>query len=161
MSTSIPARLVSLAVVERLSTITGVTVFLRRVGSVPGSGSYVEPPTVSATDQRVRPYVVVYPSALTDAHSRSGALRPGSMWRTQLTCVAGDFEALDPLCDAVATVLDGWRPAFPLPYHNVLNGPVGPEDFAVSGASRVDEDVSPPRFWLPLFYQFVLGGQRT
>jgi len=162
MGSAIPRRVVTDALVTRLETIPNLTVYLRRVGFVRGvtdapGGQEVPPPTVSVTDRRVRPYVVVYPTAGMNAHPRLDYAVPGLVWDVQLTCVAGDESAIDPVVDLVTGCLDGWRPVFPGPYDQVVNGPFAAVPGYDPGPVRRDDDVTPARFWTPLEYRVVLG----
>lgn len=150
----IPRRVLSTALVARLDEIANATVYLRRVGFVLGQTGEVPPPTVSSTDKRVRPYIVVHPSAgYTGPDRRLDASTAGRVYTPQITCVAGDETALEPLLDAVAAKLDDWRPTLPEPHTNADLGRFRPLVGYDPGPASRDDDVTPARFWTPLLYR--------
>lgn len=152
----LPRRVLEARVDARLKEIANLTVYLRRVGHVIGTPDDVPPPTVSENDLRVRPYVVQHPSpGRAWPNRRLVGYETGIGWTTQLTCVTGDEEGLGPLVDAVSARFDNWLPTFAAPHADkparrfrLLNDP---------GPSQRDEDVRPPRYWVPLIYQLPVG----
>ena len=99
---------------------------------------------------------MVYPSpGAPSGDTRLDGSTAGDTVTFQLTCVAGDEYALDPVLDAVKARFDDWRPVLPDPYDGqpigrsrLLNDP---------GPSRRDDNESPPRFWVPLIYSNTLN----
>ncbi len=143
---SVPRRLLTAAVRDRVDAIANLTVYLREVAP--------NPPTISADDLRVLPYAVIYPSPGVPVDSRFCGDRARLSWTVQVTCVAGDNEAIDPVVDAVTAQLEGWRPVLPEPHDalrigklRLLNDP---------GPSRRDDDVAPARFYVPLIYGLAI-----
>lgn len=154
MGSGLPRRVVTSALIARLNEVGNVTVYLRRVGYVLGSVVEVPPPTVSDTDRRVRPYVVVHPSPGTPGpDQRLDSSSVGRVYGPQITCVVGDEVALDVLVDAVTDRLDGWRPVFAAPYASVDVGRFRSLRGFDPGPGRRDDDVTPARFWTPLQYR--------
>lgn len=153
----VPLRVLEQVVDARLKEIANVTVYLRQVGHVLGSPSVTDPPTISADDLRVRPYVVQHPSpGSRGTDQRLAGMVVDRRWSTQLTCVVGDAEALGPLVDAVEGKFNEWRPVLPAPY----NVTVMPSWFTRSfdpGPSQKDDDITPSRFYVPLIYDLNLN----
>jgi hypothetical protein len=145
MTVTVPRRLLVTAVNDRLDTIPNLTVYLRTVDP--------EPPTISDTDQRVRPYVVQHPSPGMTDDVRLGGTRNGLTWTTQLTVVAGTPDALEPVVDAITTRLDNWRPTFTGEHANTIVGRL--HLLNDPGPSRRDDNESPARYWTPLIYQLT------
>jgi hypothetical protein len=144
---AVPRRVLVDALAAR-ATIPNVTVYKRLVAPAP--------PTISANDLRVKPYVVLHPSAgVTGPDERLGGDRVGLAETFQLSCVAGEEKALDLLVDAITARFDEWRPALAAPYDVVVLGRC--RMLNDPGPSRRDDDVAPPRFWTPLIYGLVVN----
>lgn len=141
------------AMVARLDeAVPNTTIYLRRVGHVLGQPDDVPPPTVSDTDRRVKPYVVVYPSpGVAGPDRRLGTLQHGRVFAAQTTLVAGDETALDILVRHVESALHDWRPQL----GRADVGRVRPAGFD-PGVSLRDDDVTPPRFWVPLQWRIPI-----
>jgi hypothetical protein len=146
MTTLVVGLDLAIPVDTRLRTLNGVSVYLGEVvGAVPlltdGSG-------------RVAPYLVQYPSP--------GMPRPDHMagmffnldWSTQITCVAGYLSDCIHLAGRVHKLLAGWPVALSAGNTGRLAPPTGFDP----GPIRRDDDVNPPRFYVPLQYQLSAAG---
>lgn len=104
------------------------------------------PPTISADDLRVKPYIVLHPSpGYPSLDVRLDGTHVGLTWGFQITCVSGiSFDVLS-IVDVVDAALDGWRPD-PSMGRCRLNPDVDP------GPVRSDIGQTPTRFWIPLLY---------
>lgn len=142
---TISRRVLANTVEARVKTLTGVTVYRGEITSTP--------PTISADNLRVKPYVIL--------HSASG--RPGPeedlcgddadlVWSFQLKCVAGYSTDCDGLVDRVAALFERWW----IPIDSALTSSRCRQLNDLGIANR-DDDVSPPRFWFPLVYVIHLG----
>lgn len=144
---AVPRRVLVEALAAR-AAITNVTVYVRQVAA--------SPPTVSTEDLRVKPYVVLYPSAgVAGPDTRLGGDRVGLAESFQITCVAGEEKALDLLTEAVANRFEEWRPTLAAPYDTVVLGRA--RQLNDSGPNQRDDDVKPPRFWTPLVYGLLVN----
>lgn len=153
MSSLISRKTITDLLCSRLAEIPNTTVYLRRVGFKPGTNTHTPPPTVSSTDLRVRPYLVVYPSPGMDGPDRRLDSRTnGRIYRPQITCVVGDETAIDLLVDAVSTKLDGWRPTLPGPLPSNAVGHFRPLAGFDPGPTGRDDDITPARFYTALQY---------
>lgn len=128
-------------VVANANTIPNVTVY--------NGGITSTPPTISADDLRVRPYVVAYAGAGRPGFDqRLAGNDTGLAWGFQLKCVTGRPEDLDPLIDAVTARFQLWRPTAgtsrELTRARQVNDPPPAQE---------DEAETPPRFWTALVYQ--------
>jgi hypothetical protein len=134
---------ISDAVEARLNTLTGVTVYRSEVATTP--------PTVANSGGRVAPYVVLYPAATTPTDDLDLAdTTSDCSYAMQLTCVAGYSPDCEYLVDRVQALIFRWAPTVAGVAFASFRPPVGYQ----SGPVRRDQDVSPPRFWVPL--QFVI-----
>lgn len=145
MTATVPRRLLVAAVDNRLHSISNLAVYLRTVDP--------KPPTISDTDQRVRPYVVQHPAPGMTDDIRLGGTRNGLTWTTQLTVVAGTPDALDVVVDAITDRIDNWRPKFSGDHTNTLVGRL--HLLNDPGPTRRDDNESPARYWTPLIYQLT------
>jgi hypothetical protein len=127
------------AVLTRLGEVSGLTVY---DGEVPNT------PPVSAEDGRVRPYAVVYPGAGAPVRGSLSGATSEVPWAFQVTAVGGDrsrclwaVKKVDGvLLDVRLTVTD-WSTS------RITRDP-GPD-------IRADNDVQPPRFYVPLLYRLT------
>lgn len=136
------------AAIKTQATIPNVTTYLRQPAPAP--------PTINADDLRVKPYLVIHPSPGGPSEdARLGGEVVGKNFSFQLTCAVGDETALEVLIDAVTSRFDEWHPVLPSPY-DVL--PIGRFRLLNDvGPSRRDQDIKPPRFWVPLIYGNTLN----
>lgn len=133
--------------------LTGIT-YLSAVypGEVP------DKPTIAGgndpdPDGRVAPYAVVYPSPgarSTDARDAADTDRSLD-WLVQVTVAAGYRDDLLAALDDVTAALDGWAPVIDGISCNALRAPAGYDP----GPVRRDDDVDPPRFYVPLQYRLT------
>lgn len=127
-------------------TVPNVTFYLVTVPQTP--------PTISADDLRVRPYVTLHPGGglpSTDRNQADDVVEHA--WTFQLNVVAGDPRAVAPMADLFAGRLEGWQP--------VDDPEVGRcRQLVDLGNALTDHAVAPPRFWLPLIYQVAVGDPR-
>lgn len=106
-----------------------------------------DPPKDS--DGGVQPYAVVHPGAgAGDANALDDT--PAQLaWPFQITCVGGDVDRCTWAVDAVRDQLDGATLM-------VAGATVGRlREDGDSGPLRVDDDVTPPRLYLPLLYRVL------
>lgn len=155
MAAAVPRRIL-VAALEARATIPNVTTYVRKVGLVLGEDDPVPPPTISADDLRVRPYLVIYPSpGGPGSDERLGGDIVDLATTFQLTCATGDESAIDPFVDIVTDLFDEWRPVLPAPYENVILGRC--RLLNDPGPARRDDDESPSRFWTPLIYGLLVN----
>lgn len=160
----ISRRQLTLAVAERAAGVTNATGYLGKVGALYGlpgvTSTPDDPPTKSATDLRVKPYYVLFPSAGTpdtdDGGERSAAGPYDEFvdldWPVQITAVAGDLQDLLALVDRVHARFYRWTPSG-LP-DGVRCGPFGVPDGWNPGV-LTDTQFTPHRLYLPLRYQLT------
>jgi hypothetical protein len=135
-------------VLTRLRQLDGVAVYDGEILNDDGS---THPPAMSDQDPRVGPYVVWYPWGRRATGQYAVSMEETDLvYGGQATCGAGYRPDLEYLLDRVDALLNGWTP---VPADGVLDGvafgqfrrPIG----FTAGSIRRDDDVSPPRFWLP------------
>lgn len=146
----IERRLATDAVLARLQTLTGVTVYDAEVPTDPPLITHADG-TVDAA-QRVAPYVVLFP--LPGAPSADGDLADTDLdlvitW--QIDAAAGYRRDLEHLIDRVDALLRRWAPAVDGCTVSGLRHPIGFAAGAIRPATAATPQ--PPRFWLPLQYQ--------
>lgn len=129
----------------RAQLATATEARLRTIQNVTGYRGKVDPspPTISATDLRVRPYWVLQtgPGQPNDARMTGDLV--GVDWAFKVTVAAGRPEDLDQLFDAVDATLNGWLPFAETSrcWQDVDYTP---------GTALWDTDVTPARVFLPL-----------
>jgi len=139
-----PRRLVHKAVLARLQTLAGVTVY---DGEVPSA-----PPTIDDGSGRVKPYLVLYAGVGSrpgdpDLAECSSDAEPSF----QTTCVAGYPADLLNLIERVITLLETWAPAVAdttSTQPRVVNDP---------GTARRDDSTTPPRWYVPLVWRLTVS----
>ncbi len=142
--TTISRHELTVAVFDRLDTLANLTVFKAEVPS--------KPPVIDDASGRVGPYAVVYPTGGTpNSDVDLGDSNDDLDWGVQVTVAAGYLEDLMYTVDQVDGLLFRWSPTLAGAHVGRLHPPLGFN----SGPARRDEDVSPPRFWLPLLYQLT------
>lgn len=157
---TIPRRELAAAVAERLTTVTNATGYVGQIGAMNGLPGVVvtpnDPPPKSTTDQRVKPYFVLFP----------GIGRPGPEldlgdchvdldWPIQVTAAAGDTDDLLALVDRIDAVLHRWSPGiFGAAPDQGIAGPLRPLPGYVP-PFLTDTKVDPPRLYTPLQYQLT------
>jgi len=148
--TTISRLTLSDAVVARLGTLPGVTVYK---GEVPDAPPVIEAGGFPDAAGRVAPYVVIYGSAGTPNTSQAdlGDAADDLDWGVQVTVAAGYEDDCLHTVDRVHTALYRWAPTG-LGAGIVAGGLRPPVGFD-PGPARIDNDVQPPRFWLPLLYR--------
>jgi hypothetical protein len=120
-------------VLTRLRQLDGVAVYDGEILNDDGS---THPPAMSDQDPRVGPYVVWYPWGRRATGQYAVSMEETDLvYGGQATCGAGYRPDLEYLLDRV---VDGV--AF-----GQFRRPIG----FTAGSIRRDDDVSPPRFWLP------------
>lgn len=125
-----------------LDGITGINAFDGVVPNTPAKDP----------DGTVHAYAVYYPSAGRRTSGRLNAV-PGKLtWSFQVTCVGGDRNRCLRCVSKVTTALTGERLDLFDGYSGQIREPgdVGPV--------RVDRDVAPPRFYLPLLFGVHIAG---
>lgn len=138
---TVPRMALAAAVKARLETLAGVTVY---DGEVPS-----RPPVIPDGTGRVMPYVVIYPSpGRPHDDADLGECNDDLDWTVQVTCAAGHVRDLLDLVDRVHSLLHRWAPVVDGVNVGRLQWPRGYD----AGPSRRDEDVDPPRHFLPLLY---------
>lgn len=151
-------RLLALAVATRLSGITPVTLgYFGQIGrpltSPAPAGWVTDPPPKSADDQRVQPYLILFPGAGTDGPDQDLADTATDLtapWT--VTCAAGDIEDLLALLDRVDARLNRWIPAIT----GATCGPVHPlPGYNPGPTPLVDQQFTPGRLYVPLQYQTI------
>lgn len=145
---AISRRALAGAVAARLNTITAATVYYGQVGRLVNGTLGHQPPTKSATDLRVKPYVVLYPGAGGDGPDEDLAQSVTDLTLPhQVTAVAGDVDDLLALVDRVDALLLKWAPTFP----GLFCGPL--TRLPGAGAPLLtDTTQDPPRLYVPLQY---------
>jgi len=130
------------AVLVKLRTLSGVTVYDAEVPD--------DPPTISVSDLRVKPYVVLYPLGSQRGVEPSVSGDDGDIrYGCQVTCVGGHRKDAEFLADRVDALLYHWTPAV----DGVVFGRFEPPAGYDAGSVRPDLSVSPPRFYIPLDYR--------
>lgn len=146
IATSVPRKTLGDLAEARLKTLSGVTVYR---GEVPG-----EPPVIQSGGRpdasgRVAPYVVLWPGAGRPSAEQDAAdSRADLEWPFQLTCVAGYSADCERLVDRVDALIYRWAPTLAGFGFGSCKPPLGFDP----GPIRKDEQVKPPRFYLPLQY---------
>ncbi|WP_193613160.1 hypothetical protein [Nocardioides lijunqiniae] len=102
---------------------------------------------------RVRSYAVVYPGAGTpNGDVDLGDSSADLDWSVQVTVAAGFTDDVLDAADFVHDRLHRWRPTGLTGVH--ADGLIPPPGFD-PGPVRVDRDLKPHRFWLPLQYRLT------
>ena len=128
----------------RLDTLTGVTVYRSEVPS--------SPPTITGSDGRVKPYVVLWPFGGVPAREQDlGDQSTDIDYGGQLDCVAGYIEDCEALIDRVHPLVYRWSPTIAGLSFGGFRPPVGFQP----GAVQKNEAVNPPRYWVPLQYRLA------
>lgn len=124
---------------------------LRTIENIAGYRGDVNPPppTISATDLRVRPYWVLHTGPGRPDDERMTGDLAGTEWAFKLTAAAGRPEDLDRLFDVIDATLAGWRP-FPSTSRCWQDADYTPD------TALWDRDVTPPRVFLPLRFTIHL-----
>lgn len=115
------------------------------------------PPSVSAHDPRVAPYVVYWPDlghpGFDDGNTELGDGHRDLVYTPQFTCVAGYPEACANLVDDLHAALHGWIPPVPAEWSaSPMRVPPG----YTTRLTRED-DITPPRFSGFPQYQTVIS----
>lgn len=139
----IQLRLITEQLLTRLRTLTAVEVYDAEVPA--------HPPALAGDDEgRVGPYVVAYPSAGTPTSETDLADSSDDLVYTfQLTCAAGYRADCEYLIDRVRPLMRSWAPVLDGVNFGLVRPPVGYDP----GPIRRDQDVTPPRFYVPLQYR--------
>jgi hypothetical protein len=133
-------KLITDAVVARAGTLANLQIF---------RGEIDAPITLLANTDRIGRYLVIYPFGGTDGPDRNLADAGGDLTYGFQATVAAGFEAdCEYLVDQVRGLFNRWVPAVTGVVFGAFRPPVGYQP----GPVRRDDDVSPPRFWLPLQY---------
>lgn len=156
---SISRRTLALAVATRLVDVTNATGYLGQIGArngLPGlENTPADPPTKGGTDQRVKPYFVLFPGV----GSPSTEVDLGDSFIDldvpfQITAAAGDTEDLLALVDRIHDCLYRWAPGVltdegvtPV----VIGGPLRTPPGYVPPV-LTDTNVTPHRLYTPLQY---------
>lgn len=153
---AISRRLLAWAIAPRLidKASTGIGYYGRIGRALPGqqlqpAGTIpADPPPKSPTDQRVKPYYVLYPSPGTPGGDEDLAATTEALdWIFQITVAGGDIDDVLALADRIHGALHRWTPTVG---GGVLTGPVGVPSGYNPGPVLLDRDVSPPRHFTPL-----------
>jgi hypothetical protein len=136
-------KLITDAVVARANTLTNLVVFRGEVDR--------QLPTLTNSD-RVNRYAVIHPFGRTGGPDPNLGDATGDLtYGFQINCVAG-FEAdCEFLVDQVDALFNRWIPTVV----GLVFGAFRPPPGYQPGAIRPNDNVKPPRFWLPLQYQIV------
>lgn len=110
------------------------------------------PPAISPTDQRVKPYAVVYPFG---GHQSSDGTVGGEsqdlVYGCQITVAAGHRKDCENAVDKVAAFMFG----LVLDVDGLACGKFAPPFGSEPGPIQRDTVVVPPRFYLPLNYRMT------
>jgi hypothetical protein len=127
------------AVLTLLGGVSGLTVY---------DGLVPKTPPVSAEDGAVLPYAAVYPGAGAPTRGSLSGATSEVPWGFQVTAVGGDrSRCLWAVKKVDAVLLDQRLTVTDWSTSRIVREP-GPD-------MRLDEDVKPPRFWIPLLYQLT------
>lgn len=150
MTDTITRRALDELIIERLNTITGVTVY--DDGEVPKT-----PPPLSSSDPRVGPYIVYWTDTghpgFDPGNTELGDSRRDLVYTPQFTCVAGYRVACVKLLDRVHATLHGWIPPVPVAWS------ASPMRIPLGYTARIvrEDDVTPSRFSAFPQYQTVVS----
>lgn len=150
MTATITRRELDELIIDRVrTTLAGVTMY---DGEVPKT-----PPSVSAHDPRVAPYVVYWPDlghpGFDDGNTELGDGGRDLVYTPQFTCVAGYRTACTHLIDRLHAALNGWIPPVPAEWSaSPMRVPPG----YTTRLTRED-DITPPRFSGFPQYQTVIS----
>jgi hypothetical protein len=144
VGSSIRSQLITDVVFTRISTLApSVAVYRSEV---------VDNPPSLPGDDRVGPYVVLYPFP---GHPGPGGDLGGTAddldYTCQVTCAAGYAPDCEHLVDRVHQLLYKWTPSVAGIVLGQLNPPPGYDP----GPVRIDRTISPPRFSVPLQYRLT------
>jgi hypothetical protein len=133
------------AVMTRLDTVTNAVGWL---------GEPDTPLPLLGDGRTVGPHWVLYPSPGTPTDELDLADTVIDLdWLFQVTCVAGDPMDLLPLVGRVDAALYRWRPTI----EGVTTGAFRPPSGFDPGQMRVDDSVTPHRFYLPMQYRCIVS----
>lgn len=139
---TVSARLLADEVWDLLRTVTNVNHFRGEVASAPP----LDP------DGRVHAYDVFYPGAGWRASNRLGAGLNRLEWTFQVTCVGGDDNRCLWCVDKVRAMLTGAR----IQLDGARPGRI--RELGDRGPVIRDDDVNPPRYFLPLDFGVYVAG---
>lgn len=145
-------RAVANAIAARLAGVTNATGYYGQVGRLLNGTLGPDPQPKSATDQRVQPYFVLYPSG--GAPGPDPDLGDGNRDMTQnhqVTAAAGDIEDLLALVDRIVDRLYLWTPTVT----GLVLGPLRFPPGYVPGPVLADKNFTPNRLYVPLLYQLT------
>lgn len=143
-------RPLSLALVAQLETVPHLNVFL---GDVPDDVPVIEGPDGPDSSGRVAPYAVVHGGAGEPGINPSLAPIPSDfVWRPQVTFAAGYTEDLLAALDRALPAINLWSPVIA----GVRIGHLRPALGFDPGTFRRDDDIRPPRFYVPTLWQLHL-----
>lgn len=143
MPSTIRSQLITDQIYARLGNLTGVEVYRSEVDD--------QPPRLP-NDDRVGPYVVLYP--FPGKQGPSGDLALASVdadYGCQVTCAAGYSADCENLVDRTHPLLYGWSPTIDGLAFGRLQPPPGYDP----GPVRIDRTIAPPRFSVPLQYRLI------
>lgn len=154
------ARLVAAAIATRLVTVTNAVGYYGQIGRpLPGqaltpAGTIPPAPLPkSPTDQRVRPYFVLYPGALGDGPDTDLALcAVDGTLPISITAAGGDVDDVLALIDRIEAALYRWQPTIPGLVCGLVDHPTGYQGAAL----LVDRDLSPHRLYAVLPYRLTV-----
>lgn len=138
-------KLITDAVIVRAQTLANVTVYRVEVNT--------EPPKIpNDPEGRVARYITIQPLLRgLGPNPDLGDTAVDLTYGFQATCVAGYAADCEYLVDQVDALLYRWIPAVAGLVFGAFRPPAGYQP----GPVRQDNDVRPPRFWVPLQYQIV------
>lgn len=144
MSSSIRSKFLTDAVLARLTTLVGVTVYRSEVDTSP---------PVLPDSGRVGPYVVVYPFPGKPGQYGQDLGNTGDdlEYTCQLTCAAGFATDCEALVDRVHHLMYVWAPTIA----GIVLGTFVPPPGYDPGPVRADTTITPPRFSVPLQYRLT------
>lgn len=149
---AISRRLLSNAIAARLAGVTNATGFYGQVGRALDGTLGVDPQPKSATDPRVKPYYVLFPSAGQPGPDPDlGDCNVDLTAPFQLTVAAGDIEDLLAAIDRIDARLFRWIPTLA----GAVCGPVKPPPGFSPGPVLTDTNHTPNRLYVPLLYQLT------
>lgn len=149
---AISRRLLANAIAARLAGVTNAVGYYGQVGRTLAGTLGVDPQPKSATDQRVKPYFILFPSAGQPGPDPDlGDCNVDLTQPFQITVAGGDMEDVLALADRVDGRIFRWIPTL----SGAVCGPVKPPEGFTAPPVLTDKNFTPNRLYVPLLYQLT------